>query len=187
MLRTHRAGKGPGGYGGVRLRLKEQKGPRCAPHPWSQRARDLTWEPSRLPGLEWAGQSPSAPLPLLPDGSSHLPLLISPGLPPMPPGTHVAWRGLWRRGYQLGSSAGSPAPVGQVIALRSSPASPGEFLPPASPDLPGLRGAIPVWPPLLLPFQSPYLLPVHFGVPPVSLGIRVPHQRPAGALVVGRR
>ena len=35
------------------LRLKEQKGPRCAPYPWSQRAGDLIMEPSRLPGLEW--------------------------------------------------------------------------------------------------------------------------------------
>ena len=67
---------------GVGLRLKEQKGPRCAPHPWSQRAGDLTWEPSRLPGLEWAGQTPSSPLLLLQsgvwEGPSHLPLLISP-------------------------------------------------------------------------------------------------------------
>ena len=53
MLRTtDRAGKGPGGCGGVGLRLKEQKGPRRAPHPCSQRAGDLTWEPSRLSGLK---------------------------------------------------------------------------------------------------------------------------------------
>ena len=77
MLRTHRTGKGPGSYGGVGLRLKEQKGPRRAPHPWSQRAGDLTWEHSRLPGLEWAGQTPSSPLPLLLEGPSRLPLLTS--------------------------------------------------------------------------------------------------------------
>ena len=53
------------GLWGVGLRLKEQKGPRCAPHLWSQRAGDLTWEPSKLPGLEW-------------EGPSRLPLLISP-------------------------------------------------------------------------------------------------------------
>ena len=52
MLRTHRAGEGPGGSAGVSLRLKEQKGPRCAPHPWSQRAEDLTWELIRLSGLK---------------------------------------------------------------------------------------------------------------------------------------
>ena len=73
MLRTHRAGKGPGGG----LRLKEQKGPRCVPYPLSQRAGDLTWEPSRLPGLEWAGQMPSSPLLLLLKGPFCLPLLIS--------------------------------------------------------------------------------------------------------------
>ena len=67
----------PGDWrGGVRL--KEQKGPRHSPHPWSRREGDLTWEPSRLPGLEWAGQMPSSPLLLLPEGPSHLPLLISP-------------------------------------------------------------------------------------------------------------
>ena len=57
--------KRPWGLWGVGLRLKEQKGPRRAPHPWSQREGDLTWEPSRLPGLEWAGQTPSSPLLLL--------------------------------------------------------------------------------------------------------------------------
>ena len=65
MLRTHRAGKGPGGRGGMWLRLKEQKGPRRAPNSWFQRAGDLTWEPSRLPGLKLARQTPSFPLLLL--------------------------------------------------------------------------------------------------------------------------
>ena len=121
------------------LRFKGQKGPRCAPHPSSQRVggphlgaqwgsrarvgranalhsspappggplppdspvlpsasflcpqdqcgrgeegalegRGPAWALSRLPGPEWAGQMPSAPLLLLQDGSSHLPLLISP-------------------------------------------------------------------------------------------------------------
>ena len=76
--------------------------------------------------------------------------------------------------------------MGGANALRSSPALPGESLPPASPDLPGLRGADLVWPSLLLPPRSPYILPVHSGVPPVSLGVIVPHQWPAGAPVVGR-
>ena len=126
--------------------------------------------------------SPSPPRGPLPPASPDLP-----GLPPMPPRTHAAWMGLWRAGDQPGSSAGSPAPVGQAIALRSSPTLPGEPLPPASPDLPCLRGASLVWPPLLLPPPSPYVLPVHSGVPPLSLGVRVPHQQLAGALVVGRR
>ena len=64
------------------LRLKKQKGPRRALHPWSQRAADLTWEPSRFPELQWAGQTLSSPLLLLWsgvwEGPSRLPLLISP-------------------------------------------------------------------------------------------------------------
>ena len=39
--------------------------------------RGLAWELSRLPMPKWAGQLTSAPLPLLPEGASHLPLLIS--------------------------------------------------------------------------------------------------------------
>ena len=169
----------------MELRLKEQKGPRLAPNPWSQRVGDLTWEPSKLPGLEWVGQMPSSPLLLLWSLES-LPLLISPAsllCPQDPRSLERALEGVWRPG----NSAGSPAQVGQVIALCSSPALPGGSLLPASPDLPGLRGADLVWPPLLLPPQSPHILPVHLGLPPISLVVRVPHQRPAGALVVGRR
>ena len=167
------------------LRLKEQKGPRHAPHSWSQRSGDLTQEPSRLPGLEWVGQTPSSPLPLLLNGPSRLPLQISwPST--YAPRTHVAWRGLWRGVTDLGAQQAPQARVGQVITLRSSPALPRESLPPASPDLPSHRDTNLVWPPLLLPPQSPYVLPVHSGVSPVSLGIRVPHQRPADALAVGR-
>ena len=91
MLRTHRAGKGPGGSGGMGFKLKEQKAPRRAPHLWSQRVGDLTCEPSSLPGLEWAWQMPFSPLLLLlfflswrvpPTCLSCSPL----GLLPMPPG-----------------------------------------------------------------------------------------------------
>ena len=85
---------------------------------WSQRAGDLTWEPSRL-----------------------------------------------------GAQQASWARVGGANALRSSPAPPaprGGPLLPASPDLPDLRGSEPVRPPLLLPAQSPHVLPVCLGVPPVS-------------------
>ena len=41
--------------------------------------RGLAWELSKLPGPKWAGQMPSTPLLLLPEGPSHLPLLISLG------------------------------------------------------------------------------------------------------------
>ena len=103
MLRTHRAGKGPGRLLGVGLRLKEQKGSRRAPPPLVAEGRDLTWEPSRLPGLQWVGQTPSAPL--FPEGPSHLPLLFSPRPPSYAPRTSVA-RGMGGHGGQ-GTSLGT--------------------------------------------------------------------------------
>ena len=121
-----------------------------------------------------------------PDGSSRLPLLISPVSLLCPQDPH-SLDGALEAGYWLGSSAGSPGLVGQAIALRSSPTPPGRPLPPASPVLPDLRGANPGWPPLLLPPLSPCVLPVHFRFPPVSLGVRVCHPWPAGTLVLGRR
>ena len=180
--------KRPWGHGRVGLRLKKQKGHRRAlPAPVSEArgphlgVQQASW--ARVGGAN-ALLSSTAPLVWGPGG--HLPP-ASPDLPePMPPRTHTAWRGLWRAGDQLRSSAGSPARVGQAITLRSSPALPGESLPPASPDLPRLRGTDPVWPPLLLPSQSPYILPVPSGVPSISLGVRVPHQQLAVTLVVGK-
>ena len=89
-------------------------------------------------------------------------------------------------GPHLGAQQVSWAQVGRANALSSSSApSRGTFLL-AFPDLPGPRGTDPVWPLLLLPPQSPHILLVHLGVPPISLGIRVPHRWPAGALDVGR-
>ena len=114
MFRTHRSGKGPMGCGGWGLGSMEQKGPTCAPHTWSQRAGDLTWDPNRLSGHEWVGKCP----PLLsyssglggplPPASPDLP-----GLLLMPPRTYMPWRGLWRAGHQPESSAGSLGPSGQ--------------------------------------------------------------------------
>ena len=136
MLRTHRAGKGPGGWGGG-LRLREQKGPRCAPHPWSQMAGALTWEPSKLSGPEWAGQLPSAPLLLLLEGPSPLPLLNSPQPPSYAPRTNVAgkWRGLWRAGDWPGSSAGSQGPSGWGKCPPLLPEGPSCLPLPTSPEL----------------------------------------------------
>ena len=85
--------------------------------------------------------------------------------------------------WELSRLRGLSGPGGRHLFLSCFHG--GSFLP-ASPDLPGLRGADPVWHPLLLPPQSPHVLPVHFWVPPVSLGVRVPHQRLRGALVVGQ-
>ena len=143
--------KRPWGPWEVGLRLKEQKGPRRAPHPWSQRAGDLTWEPCRLPGLEWAGQTPSSPLPLLPECPSRLPLLISQASLLCPQGPRRPGGGFGGQGISLGAQQAPGAHVGRAITLPSSPAPPGGPLPPDSPDLPGLRGTDPVWPPLLLP------------------------------------
>ena len=95
------------------LRLNEQKGPWHAPHHWSQRAGDLTWEPSSLPVPEWTVQSLSAPLPPLLEGP-YTPLSCSPlSLLPMPPRKHVAWRGLWRAGDWPGDPAGFPCLSGR--------------------------------------------------------------------------
>ena len=128
--------------------------------------RELAWELSRLPMPQWVGQLPSTPLsPVFPD---------LPGLPPMPPGPTRPGGDFGLQGTGLGAQQAPRAPVSRAIALRSSPMPPGESLPPASPDLPSLRGADLVWPPLLLPPFFPYVLPVHSGVPPLSLGIRVP-------------
>ena len=51
--------------------------------------RGPAWELSRLPGPQLAGQSPSAPLPLLLDGPFRLPPLIFPAslLCPQDPGS----------------------------------------------------------------------------------------------------
>ena len=117
ILRTHKAGKGPGGCGAWGLGSRNRRGP-GVPFPWSQRAGDLTCEPSRLPGLSGRGKRPpllsSSALPLggpLPPASPDLP-----SLPLMPRKTNVAkagGEGAWRAGIRPGSSAGS---------LRRSPA-----------------------------------------------------------------
>ena len=200
-------------------------------------------ELNRVPVPKWVGQTPSAPLLLLPQGPSHLPLQI-PSFPPMPPGPTWPGGGFGLQVTGLGGQQPPRAPVGRAIPLCFSSAPPGWPLPPATPDLPGLppmppgptwRGwgfgwggsglgaeqpplpeqarqspsaPLPLFPespshlPLLIslasgalilsglhfssPTQSPYVLPVHFGVPPVSLGVRVPHQQLVGTVVVGR-
>ena len=188
MLRTHRAGKGPGDCGGWHLGSRNRRGPGMPPTPG---LKGQETSPGSLAGfLGSSGQGKRPPLLScssglggpLPPASPDLP-----SLPPMPTGHRWPGVGFGLQGSGLVGQHVPWAPVGRAIALCSSPALPRESLPPASPDLPGLRGADLVWPPLLLPPRSPYILPVHFGVPPVSLGVRVPYQWPAGALVVGRR
>ena len=139
MLRTHRAGKGPGGCGGWGLGSRNGRGPGAPPTPG---LRGQGTSPGSTAGfLDSSGQGKCPPLLScssclggpLPSASPDLP-----SLPPMPPRTYVAWRGLWRAGDWPGISAGSPCPSGWAIALCSSPVPPGWLLPPASPDLPSL-------------------------------------------------
>ena len=166
------------------FRLKEQKGPRRAPHPWSQRVGDLTWEPSRLPGLEWVRQFLSAPLPLLPEGLSRLPLLNSPQPPSYAPrpGGRVALEGRGP-GWELSRLPG-PEWVGQM------PSIPLPLLPDISSHLP-LLISLASGAPILSGLQfSPQLCPptsywFTWGFLPFPW-VRVPHQQPAGALVVER-
>ena len=91
-----------------------------------------------------------------------------PGVPPTP--------GLRGQGTSPGSPAGflGSSGRGNPPPLLSRSAPPGGPLPPA--DLPSLGDANPVWPPLLLPAQSLYILPlpVHCGVSPISLGVSPP-------------
>ena len=179
MLQTHRAGKGPGDGGGWGLGSTE-----------GGQASALRGQRIQTGSLEGflglrAGQMPSEPLLLLLEGPSYLPLLFSPGLPPTPPRPMQPGGGLW--GHRTESRAGFLGWLGRGNAPpRSEPprVSPGMGTPP--PSQPPLRGAGPVWPPLLLPPQSPHVLLVRLGVPPVCLGIEVPHQRLAVTLVVGR-
>ena len=153
MLSTHKAGKGPGGCGGWDLGSRNRRGPGCPP-PRSQRAWDLTWEPSRLPGLKWAGQSPSTPLLLLLQGPSCLPLLISLASLLCPQGPTQPGGGLEGRG-----------PAWELGRL----------------PMPKWVGLTPSAPLLLLP-QGPSHLPLL--ISPASGALILPglHLRPTGSL-----
>ena len=137
MLRTHRAGKGPGGCGGWGLGSRNRRGPGVPP----------------TPGLRGQGTSPGSPAGFLDSSgcSKCLPLLSCssclrgpippaspdlPGLLVMPSRTHVAWRGPWRAGDRPRSSAVSPYLSRWAVTLCSFPTPPGWLLPPSSPDLP---------------------------------------------------
>ena len=136
-------------------------GPRRAPHPWSQRVGDSPGSPAGFLGLSGWGIHP-----LFLSSSSHLPLLISPASPSMSPRTHVAWRGIWRAGDWPGSSAASPARVGQVMPSTPLPLFPESpsCLPllifPASGvlSLSGLHFSSPLSPPMSYWFTLVFLL-----------------------------
>ena len=181
MLRTHRTGKGPGGCGGWGLGSTEQKGPRCAPYAWSQRAGDFTWEPSRLPGLSGWGKCPpllscsSSPGGPLPPASPDLP-----SLPPMPPGPmrpglvgSLEGRGsAWELSRVTVPKWTGQSPSAPLLLLLEGPSCLPLLISPASgaPILSGLH--------FLFPPQSPHVLPVgsstcllgRQGPPPVAGG-----------------
>ena len=99
------------------------------------RGGDLTWDPSRLPGLEWVGQMPSAPLPLFPVVSSHLPLLISLASLLCSQGLMWPGGGFGGQGTSLGTQQTPQAQVCGAVALHSSPTLSRGPLMPVSPDL----------------------------------------------------
>ena len=106
---------------------------------------------------------PSSPLPLL--WSWRAPAACLSWYPPPPSyarrksgnaaGVGGVGGGLGGHGTSLGAQQPPRARVGGAIALRSFPTLPRGSLPPAFPDLPGLRDADLVWLPLLLPLPSP--------------------------------
>ena len=149
MLRTHRAGKCPGGCGGWGLGSRNRRGPGVPPIPGLRGQGTSSGSTAGFLGSSEWGKRPS-----LLSCSSYLggPLPPAspdlPNLPPMLARTYAAWRGLWRAGGQPGSLAGTCAQVGGAVTLGSSPAPPGWLLPPASPDLPSLPPMPPgpTWP-----------------------------------------
>ena len=152
------------GFGGQGIGLGDQQ------PPWAPVGGAITLHSSPTP--------PGWPLlPATPD---------LPCLPPVPSRTHTAWRGLWRGGTGLGAQQAPQACVGQGNALHSSSALPGGSLPPASPGLPWPQRRqsclASISPPPSIPPRSTGSL----GGSSHLLGLRVPHQRPAGALFVGR-
>ena len=169
----------------MRLRLNGTEGAQACPPPLVSEGKGPHLGAQQASWAQVGGAIALCFSLLLPEGPSTLPLLISLAslLCPKDPCGLV---GIWMGGTGLGPQQTPWAQVGRVIALRSSLTPPRRPLPPAFPDLPSLRGTDPVWPPLLLPPQSPHVLQGHLGAPPISLGVRILHQQPAGTLVVGR-
>ena len=122
-----------------------------------------------------------------PPGGPLLP--ASPGLPSLPPVPPGPRRPGWGFGvgvpaWELSRLPGPSGPGDRPLLLSRS----SQRVPPAclswSPWPQGRQSCLASTSP---PPSDPYILPIYFGVPPVSLGIRVLHQWPAGALTVGRR
>ena len=157
MLRTHRAGKGPGGCGWGDLGSTEPTGPRRASCLWSQRAGDPTWEPSRFPRLEWVGQTSFTPLPLFPSRGAPPSCLSS-----SPPASLLCPQN--QHGPEGPSESIGPGPR----AGQTSPADrEGKILGMLPPDL-SPRGSLQAWeplPPLSHPSGVLLLSSLHFSSP----------------------
>ena len=192
MLRTHWAGKGPGGWG-VGLRLNAAGGAQECLRPW--RAEGQVWDPSRLSGPEWAGEMLGAfsppTNPLILEGPYPLASLLPPP-PSYAPRTSVAWRWPWRAEDPAREPSRLPGAnwAGQTLGT----------LPP--PQHPSLCRSLQAWAPLpspshpsgapvlsslhfSSPLTAPHILPSCSGVPPIFLGIEVPHHSVAAALGCG--
>ena len=156
--------------------------------------KDQVQDPSRLPGPEWAGETPSAP-PLILEGPSPTasPLLPHPHLPPRPQGPRQPRVGPQRVEDLAQEPSRLPRAdwAGDILGTLSP-------YPPSPPRVPSDMGNPSLsQPPLGAPvpyslhfsssLTSPHVLPSLSGVPPISLGAEVPHQQPAGALLVGRQ
>ena len=135
-------------WGGVWLRLKEQKGPGVPPTPGLRGRGTSPGSPAGFLGSSGWGKRPT----LLSRSSQRatspphrLPLLISPAslLCPQDQCGRQGRVGLGGEGTGLGAQQAPRARVGRAITLCSSPTPPGGPLPPASPNLPGLPPMLP--------------------------------------------
>ena len=95
----------------MELRLKEQKGPRRAPNPWSQRAGEphLGAQQASWARVGEANALLSSPAPLVWEGPRRLPLLISPASLLCPQGPAQPGGGFGGQGTGLGAQQGPRA------------------------------------------------------------------------------
>ena len=176
MLRTHKAGKGPGGCRGWALGSRNRRGPGVTPPLVSEgRGPHLGAQQASWSRMGRANTLLSSPAPPVWEGPWAPPTFLSwsPWPPSYAPKDPCSLEGgLEGRGsaWELSSLPGPNGPGNHPLLLSCS----SQRVPPTCLSWsPWPQDANPVWPPLLLSPQSPYILLVHFGVPPISLGIRV--------------
>ena len=206
---AQKASKGPSGWWKCPQLLPQSSSPRGSPVllssspptqyqcSWrgSWKVEHQAQEPSRLPRARLGGRNArcTSPHHLIPEGPPLLPLLLFPFLClSYTPKTQTVKGGLLQRRTRPRSPAGFPGPDWSGETLGTLP-----------PDPLSHRGPLQAWESLLSPSHTtrtpvlsslhfyfpltlPHVLPIGSGVPPFSLGIEVPHQHPAGTLVVGK-